>query len=120
MSIASTSAAGTSDEAHGVDLDTDGSVVLAGRLGTRALLARHDGAGAFVTGATFGPDGRRSLDVSLAADRTIAVAGEENGDATLSFSPVDLQTEPTRHVIAGAGADRANGICHDPMNRVYM
>ncbi|MBZ0238873.1 MAG: hypothetical protein K8M05_41565, partial [Deltaproteobacteria bacterium] len=71
-------------------------------------------------GATFGPATRRSLDVSIAADRMVAVAGEENGDATLSLSPMDLQTEPTRQVLTGAGVDRANGICHDPMNRVYM
>ncbi len=120
MSIASTSATGTSDEAHGVDLDLDGSVVIVGRLGTQALLARHDGSGMFLGGATFGPATRRSLDVSIAGDRIIAVAGEQNGDATLSLSPVDLQTESPRHVIPGAGVDRSNGVCHDPMNRIYM
>lgn len=120
MSIASTSAAGTSDEAHGVDIDLDGSVVIAGRLGTQALLARHDGSGMFLGGATFGPATRRSLDVSIAGDRIVAVAGEQNGDATLSLSPVDLQTESPRQVLTGAGVDRSNGICHDPMNRIYM
>lgn len=120
MIAISSSASGTSDEAHGVDVDLDGSLVLVGKSGTNALLARFDTAGGLVGGMTFGPATRISRDVSIASDRLIAIAGEQNGDATLSLSPADLGTEPLRQVIAGPGADRSNGIGHDAMNRVYM
>ncbi|HUQ03227.1 MAG TPA: hypothetical protein VM261_12080 [Kofleriaceae bacterium] len=119
-SVASTSATGTSDEANGVALDAASSIVIAGRSGTSALLARFDRTGAFVAGATFGPATRRSLDVSIATDGIVAAAGEQNSDATLSLSPADLLTEPARQVITGAGADRSNGICHDDVNNIYM
>lgn len=120
MAVASTSAAGVSDEAHGIDLDVETSLVLVGRLGNQSMIVRHDGGeGMFLGGSTFGPATRRSLDVSIATDRIIAVAGEQNGDATLSIVPADLQSEPTRQVITGAATDRSNGVCHDPMNRIY-
>jgi hypothetical protein len=119
-SVASTSATGTSDEAGGVAADNASGFVIAGTSGTSALLARFDRLGVFVAGATFGPATRRSLDVSIATDGIVAAAGEQNDDATLSLSPADLQTEPARQVITGAGTDRSNGICHDDVNNVYM
>ena len=121
IAITSDSGVGIADEANGVDLDVDGSIVFAGAQGTSALLARVDGAvGGPLASFTYGPATRRSLDVSIAPNRTVATAGEENGDATLSISGTDLASEPARHVIAGAGTDRSNGICHDDMNRTYL
>ncbi len=121
LAVVSASAAGTSDEANGVDLDLDTSIVLAGAQGTAALLARLDGVeGLPVAAMTFGPATRRSLDVSIAPDRTVAAAGEQSGDAVMSAAPTELASEPIKQVIAGAGVDRGNGICHDDLNRVYM
>lgn len=119
LAVTSASPAGTADQADGVALDSDLGVVLAGRRGDQALVTRLDGvAGEVVTAATFGPAPRHALAVAVAADRTIATAGVEGDDLVVASAPLDLQTEPVKHLRSG-GAGRGRAICHDAMNRIY-